>query len=169
MFERRYCKAPGTAGRVVHVLWMLALFLTGCAGTPQHGGAGDHSAASVADRAALFALRMVGRPYRYGGAHADAGFDCSGLVQYSYRQAGLNIPRTTDEQWRISTPVGGSRLRRGDLLFFDQEGRKNSHMGIYLGNGEFVHAPSSGKQVRTDRLDAHYWRRHFSGARRLEI
>jgi len=156
-----------------------SLMFAGCASSPRHPDAGsaasssvvwaDGAASHVAERAASVALRMVGRPYRYGSASAEAGFDCSGLVQFSYREAGLNIPRTTDDQWQNSTPVDGSPLRRGDLLFFDQEGRKNSHMGIYLGNGEFVHAPSSGKRVRTDRLDSFYWRRHFSAARRLEI
>lgn len=164
---------------LARILCMLPLILAGCASSPRYPDAGSAArgwgaeetgaASSVAERAASIALSMVGRPYRYGKASAEAGFDCSGLVQYSYREAGLDIPRTTDAQWQISAPVNGLRLRRGDLLFFDQEGRKNSHMGIYLGNGEFVHAPSSGKRVRTDRLDSFYWRRHFSEARRLEI
>ena len=65
-----------------------------------------------------------------------------------------------------SSHIRVSELRRGDLIFFDQEGKKNSHVGIYVGNGEFVHAPSSGKRVRRDRLDAPYWSRHLSEARR---
>ena len=109
---------------------------------------------------------MVGKPYRYGG-NTPAGFDCSGLVQYSYRQAGVSLPRETGELLRTSMPLRGAHLRRGDLLFFDQDGRKKSHVGIYLGDGRFVHAPSSGKQVRTDRLDAPYWKKHLSEARRI--
>lgn len=110
---------------------------------------------------------MVGKPYRFGGASPSAGFDCSGLVQFSFQQAGIVLPRTTAAQLRASSPVRGSSLRRGDLLFFDQEGKKKSHVGIYLGEGKFVHAPSSGKRVRTDSLDSPYWRKHLSEVRRL--
>ncbi|HEY5898614.1 MAG TPA: C40 family peptidase [Burkholderiales bacterium] len=120
----------------------------------------------ASERAAGFAATMVGRPYRYGGA-APSGFDCSGLVYYSFRQAGVTLPHNTERQRTVSRPVRTSELRRGDLLFFDLEGKKNSHVGIYLGEGRFVHAPSTGKTVRRDRLDAPYWKKHFSEARRL--
>jgi cell wall-associated NlpC family hydrolase len=120
----------------------------------------------MADRAAGHALKMVGKPYRYGGA-APSGFDCSGLVLFSYRQAGAVLPHNTERQRAISHPVRRASLRRGDLVFFDLEGKKNSHVGIYLGEGRFVHAPSSGKTVRTDPLDSAYWKKHFSEARRL--
>jgi cell wall-associated NlpC family hydrolase len=117
-------------------------------------------------RAAQHAARMLGKPYRYGGS-TPAGFDCSGLVQFSYAQAGIRVPRSTEEQRRASRPVRAVNLQPGDLLFFDQEGKKNSHVGIYLGRGEFVHAPSSGKQVRSDKIDARYWRTHLSEVRRI--
>jgi cell wall-associated NlpC family hydrolase len=110
---------------------------------------------------------VVGKPYKYGGSSPARGFDCSGLVQYSYKQAGVALPRDTDQQRRASRPVKVADLRRGDLLFFDQEGKKNSHVGIYLGEGRFVHAPSSGKKVRANRLDQPYWKKHLSEARRL--
>ncbi len=125
-------------------------------------------AAHIADSAAAHAAKMVGKPYRFGGA-SPAGFDCSGLVQFSYRQAGLTLPHNTEAQRQSSQPVRLSRLRRGDLLFFDQEGKKSSHVGIYLGDGRFVHAPSSGKVVRSDRLDSPYWKKHLSEARRLAV
>ena len=118
----------------------------------------------VAPQAAHHAAQLVGRPYRYGGT-TPAGFDCSGLIQYSYRQAGLVVPRSTEDQRRASRLVRD--LQPGDLLFFDQEGKKNSHVGIYLGRGEFVHAPSSGKRVRRDRLDSPYWKKHLSEVRRF--
>lgn len=123
--------------------------------------------AGAAAQAASHALRMVGKPYRMGGAAPSRGFDCSGLVQFSYRQAGVAVPRTTQAQLHAAARVSRAGLRRGDLLFFDQEGQKNSHVGIYLGNGRFVHAPSSGKRVRVDRLDAPYWRAHLSQIRRF--
>ena len=125
-----------------------------------------HPSAAAADRAAGQAAKMVGKPYKFGGS-SPTGFDCSGLVQYSYRQAGVAVPHNTDKQRRASRPVKVADLRRGDLLFFDQEGKKNSHVGIYLGDGRFVHAPSSGKKVRANRLDQPYWKKHLSEARRL--
>jgi murein DD-endopeptidase len=140
----------------------LGFIVAGCASSP----AVPVTDPGSADRAASSALRMVGKPYRYGGS-TPAGFDCSGLVQYSYKQAGVTLPRATDSQLRASQPLRGQHLRRGDLLFFDQEGKKKSHVGIYLGDGRFVHAPSSGKAVRTDRLDSPYWKRHLSEARRI--
>jgi len=138
------------------------VFLAACASTQRN----NEVAPAVADRAASQALKMVGRPYRYGGS-SPAGFDCSGLVLFSYQQAGMKLPRETEQQRVASKPVRVSSLRRGDLVFFDQEGKKNSHVGIYLGDGTFVHAPSSGKRVRTDRLDSPYWKKHLSEARRI--
>lgn len=146
--------------------WLLTIcfgfIVAGCASNPTAPATDPASA----DRAAGYALKMVGRPYRYGGS-SPAGFDCSGLIQYSYKQAGVSLPRSTDAQLRVSQPLRGAHLRRGDLLFFDEEGKKKSHVGIYLGEGRFVHAPSSGKRVRTDRLDSPYWRKHLSEARRV--
>jgi murein DD-endopeptidase len=119
-----------------------------------------------ADEAASQAAKMIGRPYRFGGS-APSGFDCSGLVQYGYRQAGVRLPHNTDQQRAMGRPVRVEELRRGDLLFFNQEGKKFGHVGIYLGRGMFVHAPSSGKSVRSDRLEAPYWRKHLTEVRRL--
>ena len=110
---------------------------------------------------------MLGQPYHFGGAGPSSGFDCSGLVQYSYRQVGVTLPHNTERQRLTGRHIQKAELRRGDLVFFDQEGKKNSHVGIYLGDGRFVHAPSSGKHVRSDRLDAPYWKKHFSEARRV--
>jgi cell wall-associated NlpC family hydrolase len=120
----------------------------------------------VAARAADQALQLVGRPYRYGGSSPATGFDCSGLVQYSYAKAGRKLPRSTEDQRVSSERIRASDVRRGDLIFFDQEGKKHGHVGIYIGNGEFVHAPSSGKRVRRDRLDTPYWSRHITEVRR---
>jgi cell wall-associated NlpC family hydrolase len=90
-------------------------------------------------------------------------------VQYSFRQAGVTLPRSTEQQRSVSRLIRVADLRRGDLLFFNQEGKKYGHLGIYIGDGKFVHAPSSGKSVRSDRLDSPYWKKHLSEARRLAI
>lgn len=154
------------------------LFVTGvlaaCSSTPHprdYDSASDPvlQARADSDAAALaaeHARNMVGKPYVYGG-NSPRGFDCSGLVQYSYQRAGVSVPRTTRSQLKTGLPVTTHALRAGDLVFFDQEGRKYSHVGIYIGDGRFVHAPSSGKRVRIDRLDMRYWRKHFVAARRI--
>jgi murein DD-endopeptidase len=143
---------------------LMGLALAACSSAPVARVDGDRVAA---DRAASHALKMLGKPYRYGGMSPSTGFDCSGLVQFSFRQAGVSVPRSTELQLRASAPVRGAQLRRGDLLFFDQDGKKKSHVAIYVGDGTFVHAPSSGKQVRADRLDSPYWKRHLAEVRRI--
>jgi murein DD-endopeptidase len=145
-------------------LVILLFALAGCASAPP--AASGSSDGAAADRAAGHAHKMVGKPYRYGGA-TPAGFDCSGLVLYSYKQAGVSVPRSTEHLRKQAHLIKASELKRGDLLFFDQEGKKNSHVGIYLGGRKFVHAPSSGKQVRSDTLDNPYWKKHLSEVRRL--
>jgi cell wall-associated NlpC family hydrolase len=149
---------------------LLAALLAACGSAPRSEARSSTPVSeSAADRAASHAAKMLGRPYHFGGASPSAGFDCSGLVQFSFRQAGVSVPHNTEQQRRTSRPVRLSDLRRGDLIFFDQEGKKNSHVGIYLGGGRFVHAPSSGKEVRSDRLDAPYWKKHLSETRRLAV
>jgi cell wall-associated NlpC family hydrolase len=147
------------------LLAFIVLSLAGCASAPQPT-ASSGSTNGAADLAAGQAARMVGKPYKYGGS-SPAGFDCSGLVLYSYKRAGVALPHGTDKQRAGSRPVKVSDLRPGDLLFFNQQGKKYGHVAIYVGDGKFVHAPSSGKSVRSDRLDNPYWKRHLSEARRL--
>ena len=112
--------------------------------------------ATVGERAAGIALQQVGSAYRYGGA-SPSGFDCSGLVQYSYRVAGKTVPRTTTELWRSSSAVEYGDLQAGDLLFFRFDG-KMSHVGIYVGGEQFVHAPSTGRAVAVESLNAEHYR-----------
>jgi len=114
---------------------------------------------SVGESAAAVALDQVGIPYRYGGT-GPGGFDCSGLVQYSYLQAGKRIPRTTQQLWSSTDAVGNHDLRVGDLLFFNIEG-KMSHVGLYLGQRQFVHAPASGRTVSVASLDSPYYQSTF--------
>ena len=116
------------------------------------------------------ALGLVGTPYRYGGNTPDSGFDCSGLIGYVYRDAaGISLPRSTRELIGMRAPsVGRNALRSGDLLFFATGGgRRVSHAGIYVGEGRFVHAPSSGGTVRLDSLSNSYWTRAYLDAKRV--
>jgi cell wall-associated NlpC family hydrolase len=154
------------AGNTLALAVLLAA-LAGCAGRPPAPDlAPSRASVQQAARASEVALSMVGRPYRYGG-DTPAGFDCSGLVSYSYAQAGVRASRETRSLRAQGVVIRTGDLRRGDLLFFDQEGKKFSHVGLYLGDGRFVHAPSSGGRVRVDRFDAEYWQRHFVEARRI--
>jgi cell wall-associated NlpC family hydrolase len=115
--------------------------------------------------AARHALEMVGTPYRYGGK-TPKGFDCSGLVVYSYALAGKQLPVNVGGQRAASRPVPRKQIRPGDLLFFELTDEGRSHVALYVGGGKFVHAPSRGKVVSTASLSNPYWRRHFAGARR---
>ena len=149
------------------IIGVVLLAFSGCASAPvTPTSTAKAPSADRGDAAAALAAKMVGKPYKYGGS-SPAGFDCSGLVMYSYKQAGVQLPHSTDKQRSTSRPVKVSELRRGDLLFFNQEGKKHGHVGIYLGDGRFVHAPSSGKSVRSDSLDAPYWKKHLTEARRV--
>ena len=154
--------------RIAVCLSLTFLFLASCTSAPATSNPRPAVQASEgkASRAAEVALAMVGKPYRYGGSTPN-GFDCSGLVNYSFAQVGVHVSRDTRTLREQGVLVRTSTLRRGDLLFFDQEGKKYSHVGIYVGAGMFVHAPSSGGQVRTDSLEAEYWSRHFVEARRI--
>lgn len=114
------------------------------------------------------AISLVGTPYRYGGNSPEGGFDCSGLVNYVYRDMlALNLPRTSRDLAGFQGPkIAPERLAAADLVFFGSSGSV-SHVGIYVGEGRFVHAPSTGGTVRLDHLDGPYWRDHYSGAKRV--
>lgn len=139
--------------------------LAGCASAPAVRGSGSYSQ-SRGDKAADTALTMLDRPYQYRGA-SPAGFDCSGLVRYSYLSAGMDVPRSTRALVKATRSVGLRNARKGDLVFFDQSGKKYSHVGIYIGGSAFVHAPSTGGRVRKDSLDDPYWKKHYLDTRRL--
>jgi murein DD-endopeptidase len=141
---------------------LLTLTLSGCSFLPVSQEPVTGSRAQVVSTA----HKMLGRPYRYGGS-APNGFDCSGLVQFSFRQAGLKVPRTAFEQYQRSTPVPDNRLVPGDLVFFTLNSRRVAHVGIYVGDGAFIHAPAVGKRVMESRLDEPFWRGHLVRAGRL--
>ena len=113
------------------------------------------------------AISLVGTPYRYGGNTPASGFDCSGLVNYVYRDMlDLRLPRSSQELASWGGPrIAAGDLTAADLVFFGDAGAI-SHVGIYVGEGRFVHAPRTGGTVRLDRLDGPYWRDHFRGAKR---
>ncbi len=115
------------------------------------------------------ALAVLGAPYRRGGMSVDTGFDCSGFVKTMYQQTiGLILPRKAEQQAAATEQIERDELRPGDLVFFNTMRRAFSHVGIYIGEGQFVHSPKPGAQVRVDNMAQSYWSRKFDGARRVQ-
>lgn len=124
----------------------------------------------AAEEVLFTALGLVGTPYRYGGNTPEGGFDCSGLINYVYRgAAGVALPRTTREMNAMrGASIRRDALKAGDLLFFATSGgRRVSHAAIYVGEGRFVHAPSTGGTVRLDSLSNTYWQKNYLSAKRI--
>ena len=128
-----------------------------------------HPETRTADPEMLFvALAAAGVDYRSGGRSHQAGFDCSGLVAFVFREAyGLALPHGTQAQSGLGEPIDASALQPGDLVFFNTQRKPYSHVGIYMGEGKFIHAPRKGSVVRTESLRAPYWVKRFDGARRI--
>lgn len=125
----------------------------------------------VASDLVLSAMNFLGVPYRRGGNSADDGFDCSGFTRHIFEMSlGLVLPRRVDDQASASglLRIGREDLRPGDLVFFNTLRRTFSHVGIYIGDGKFIHAPRSGTEVRIEDMRQAYWDRRFTGARRAE-
>jgi cell wall-associated NlpC family hydrolase len=169
---RRSVLGAGLAG-------VAALVLQGCASKPRRPAPvaedqweeAEHLDPAVVGAGAevvIQALANVGKPYRWGGSDPAEGFDCSGLVAHVYDDAlGMKLPRTSRAMSQRGSRVARSELAAGDLVFFNTSRRAFSHVGIYIGQGRFVHAPSSGSMVRVERLSNRYWSNRFNGARHL--
>ncbi len=129
---------------------------------------GADAAPRTGDRTSVTAtaLSLRGTPYVWGGA-TPKGFDCSGFTRYVFAQHGISLPRTSEHQYRIGAAVAARDLRPGDLVFFSTIAPGPSHVGLAIGDGRFVHAPSERGQVRVESLGARYWQRRYLGARRI--
>ena len=181
MMEPADCQQrPGAHYRRIAALALSMAWLAGCG-----GGEASHRARVAsppprvwpvvapadperANAVLMRAISLVGTPYRWGGNTPEGGFDCSGLVNYVFRDMlDVRLPRTSRELFALQGPrIAPGQLAGGDLVFFGSGGAV-SHVGIYVGEGRFVHAPNSGGTVRLDRLDGSWWREHYTGARRL--
>lgn len=119
-------------------------------------------------RLVVHALGFVGVPYRMGGGSYEEGFDCSGFVQASFQESlGIRLPRRAAEQAHATMPIDTSDLVPGDLVFFNTLGSRYSHVGIYVGDGRFIHSPRTGASIRMESMHASYWATRFTGARRV--
>jgi hypothetical protein len=117
---------------------------------------------------AMQAMGLIGIRYKYGGGTPENGLDCSGLVRYVFQEAwGLNLPRKSEEISKVGQRIDADQLQPGDLVFFNTLRRSFSHVGIYLGDSKFIHAPASGGRVRVESMDVNYWKKRYNGARRL--
>ena len=132
--------------------------------------AGSPGPAPGADGVVFQALALLGVHYRMGGRAPATGFDCSGLVRHVFREAqGVSLPDTSREMSRIGEKVGRESMQPGDLVFYNTLKRAFSHVGIYLGDNRFIHAPSTGSEVRIENMDSPYWAPRFNGARRILV
>ena len=114
------------------------------------------------------AFSLLGTPYRWGGSSPDTGFDCSGLVGYVFRTIGIDLPRVSREMVGAGAPVQDrNALAEGDLVFFGRNGRRIDHVGIYVGDGKFLHAPRTGRDVTVSSLTSGYWAQKYMQARRV--
>ena len=146
-------------------LILIFLLLAACSSTPtrQYPVSGDQMNELV-----MYAVSLADTPYHYGGNSASSGFDCSGFVGHVYRHSlGLSMPRTSREISRLGKPVSQSELSPGDLVFYNTQNASFSHVGIYIGDGKFVHSPRSGESVRTEQMQMRYWLARYDGARRI--
>ncbi len=158
------------------LIWM-ALVLAACSSAPQKTARlpakpGVSLSRLQADGAArevvMVALGLLDVGYQFGGANPEAGLDCSGMVRFIYQQAlGVSLPHSAAEIAKRARAVGQEELQAGDLVFFDTRGFAYSHVGIYLGDNKFIHAPSSRSKVRVESLDSPYFSRRYLGGRSL--
>ncbi len=128
------------------------------------------TATDQASNLVINALAFLGVPYRWGGNSHETGFDCSGFVRAVYEQSvGKLLPRRSDEQAAATQPIERNDLKPGDLVFFNTMRRAFSHVGIYVGDGKFVHSPRAGAEVRVEDMRVAYWSKRFNGARRVPL
>ena len=146
------------------VLWGMS----GC-GAQRSTPAPSSKAPSAANKVLESAYSQIGARYRSGGAAPGKGFDCSGFVQWAYKQQGIAVPRVTSDQARAGRLVAPKEgLQAADILVFkNRQGQRGLHTGLYAGDGQFIHSPRDGQRVRSDSLEASYWKKSLIGARRL--
>lgn len=124
---------------------------------------------SLSQEVLIQAMSLEGSRYKFGGNSPETGFDCSGFVNYVFNQAAnVELPRTTGGLSRVGQSIDVAELQPGDLVFFNTRRSAFSHVGIYIGDGDFIHAPRAGKTVTVENMESGYWQQHFNGAKRID-
>lgn len=183
---RGFARRVGLATALSGLLWLGGAGATGTGvdqsdplgqwlidrGMLSHGGMAAESAPAQdrlpASQLVVHAMGFLGVPYRWGGGSFEGGFDCSGFVQALYLQGwNVRLPRRAAEQAQVTEPIEREELQPGDLVFFNTLGARYSHVGLYIGEGRFIHSPRAGASIRMESMDARYWQTRFNGARRV--
>lgn len=146
--------------------FLFLIFLSACQSTrPSHS---SYPADADMNDLTEYALSLSGTPYKYGGTSPDTGFDCSGFVGHVFKHSlGKTLPRSSEDISRVGIAQKSTHLRPGDLVFYNTLNKTYSHVGIYVGDGQFIHSPSSGKAVSLVNMSETYWRKRYNGARRI--
>jgi cell wall-associated NlpC family hydrolase len=147
----------------------IALLLVACSSAPARQHTIQYNISDdQMNELVMYAVSLADTPYHYGGNSANSGFDCSGFVGHVYRHSlDISMPRTSREISRIGKTVSQSELSPGDLVFYHTSHASFSHVGIYVGDGKFVHSPRTGESVRTEQMQMSYWAKRYDGARRI--
>jgi len=155
------------------ILSLFILLLLSACGTTRHDTAMQTAPEydqTKMNSLAIYAMSLSDTPYQYGGTSRKNGFDCSGFVQFVFKNsAGLQLPRTSAEMSRLGTPLEASELKPGDLVFFTTTRTRYSHVGIFIGENRFVHSPRTGKAISIASMDSNYWHSRYEGARRITL
>lgn len=150
------------------LLPILLLLISACSSSPPREGGIPRTGDPAINDMTFYAMSLDGTPYRPGGEAPEDGFDCSGFVQHVFDHSlGVKLPRTSREMSNLGNPIDAKQLTPGDLVFFKTTSKPFSHVGIYLGDSQFIHAPRVGSTIRVENLDMSYWRARYNGARRL--
>ena len=152
-------------------IYAIFTFLLGaCSSTVDYRQAYEANSSASVNQLISYAKSLIGTPYRFGGSTPSEGFDCSGFVAYVFkRSAGISLPHNSNQISRHGRMLRASQLRKGDLVFYNTGSQPNSHLGIYLGNNQFIHAPSSGGKVRIENMNLTYWKKRYNGAKRISL
>jgi cell wall-associated NlpC family hydrolase len=152
------------------LLITLFALLSACSSSPQSPDASVTTSDEKMIELVMYAVSLADIPYQYGGNSPDDGFDCSGFVDHVFRHSlGIKLPRTSHELSRVGTSVNKDQLLPVDLVFYNTQHSSYSHVGIYIGEDKFVHAPKTGSQIRVEKMNARYWQSRYNGARRVRV
>lgn len=151
-------------------LLLSILVLVACSSTKDNALTHDADSTAAVKKLTSYAWSLIGVPYKYGGRSPKTGFDCSGFVGHVFRHsANVSLPNEAQQISQQGLKVKSSQLREGDLVFYNTNDQAYSHVGIYLGNDRFIHAPSSGGSVRVEDMKLDYWKKNYNGARRITL